>query len=233
MDASSETEAVAVSAAPETEPERAPRGAIVGPSVGRWLRHVVGLTVLSAIALSPEIWIALRVGVPANAPAAKAAVSLGWVLIGGAWFGQLVLVGGAARIERGFGAGLAQMLRVVVPCAVAAIAVAIGCLALVVPGPVLLVLLALTGASTARGLPAPLVDSIDAVRGQLGAVALAVAAMLVIDGAIGVVAHRVFVAGQLAGARDFVRAIVVALVVVSPGPACVLARLRARATASG
>jgi hypothetical protein len=204
----------------------------------------VPLTLLSALALSPILLFALQLRPPGNAADARALASAGWLLLALAWLAQLVLVGAAAAMTgerrsqlRALGAGLVQLIRAVVPCLIAAAAVAIGSLALVVPGPVLLVLLSLTGASRERGLPAPLVDSIAAARRQWRAVALAVAAMLAIDAAIGIAAHRAFVASlpakptplQLASVRDFVRAIAVALVVLSPLPACVLARLRARA----
>lgn len=106
-----------------------------------------------------------------------------------------------------------------------------------VPGLVLVVLLALTGASTARGVPATLVDSIAAARRQLPSVALTVAAMIAIDVSIGAAAQRAFVVAlprppapaQLAQLRHFVRVIALALVVVSPLPATVLAMLRTRA----
>jgi hypothetical protein len=125
-----------------------------------------------------------------------------------------------------------------VPCIVAAAAIAIASLALVVPGIVMLVLLALTGASSERGLPAPLVDSIAVARKHLPAVALSVAAMLALDVAIGVVAQQSLVTipiprlpspAQLAAFRSFARAIALALVIASPLPATVLATIRSRA----
>ncbi|HMG56601.1 MAG TPA: hypothetical protein VK601_24040 [Kofleriaceae bacterium] len=231
---------------PEPIPEPTPRTAIIGPAVRTWLGHAAPLTALSAIALSPLVAVALRTRAPVDAAGARSAIGLGWTLLAVAWLGQLVLVGAAAAVMRAqgsglgalaaFGAGAAQLARAALPCLVAALAVAIGGLALAVPAPVLLVLLALTGASRERGLPAPLLDSIAAARRQLPAVALAVAALLAIDAAIGAVAHRALIAplarqptpAQLAAARDFVRAIAIALVAISPLPACVLARLRAR-----
>ena len=133
--------------------------------------------------------------------------------------------------------GVLQLVRAVVPCLVAALAVAIGTLALVLPGLVLLVLLSLTAASRERGLPAPLLDSIAAARRQLPAVALAVLALFALDAAIGLVAYRAFLLPlpakptpiQLAAVRNFVRAIALALVVLSPLPATVLATLHDRA----
>lgn len=251
MDAPSEQPPAAEAAtrATDTAPAAAaPPGAVVGPAVRTWLAHLVPLTLLSALALSPLLAIALRVRAPAKPADIRAVVSLGWTLVATAWLAQLVLVGAAAAMTgerrsqlRALGRGLVQLVRAVVPCLVAAAAVAIGGLALVVPGAVLLVLLSLTGASRARGLPAPLLDSIAAARRQWRAVALAVVALLALDAAIGIAAHRALVAplparptpAQLAGARDFVRAIAATLVVLSPLPACVLARLHARVQPPG
>lgn len=226
--------------------DSAPRAAVLAPAVGIWLSYLAPLTVLSAVALSPLVAVALRTRVPVDRAGVDATVALGWKLIAVAWFGQLVLVGGAAAIVRhqpsqlrALGAGLVQLLRAIAPCIAAAAAIAIGSLALAVPGLVLLVLLSLTGASPERGLPAPLVDSIAVARTRVPVVALAVAGMLALDAAIGIVAHRALVVelpkhpapAQLAAARDFVRAIALALVIASPLPATVLATIRARPVA--
>jgi hypothetical protein len=215
----------------------------IGPAVRTWLRYLVPLTVLSAIALAPIVAIAMRARAPVNLATAKAVTALGWELIAVAVFCQLVLVGGAAVIVReqpsqagALGRGVVQLVRAIVPCAAAAAAIAMGCLALVVPGLVLLVLLAMTGASRARGVPAALIDSIAVARAQLPVVAIAVAGMVVLDGAIGAIAHRALIPplvrqpapAQLAQIRQFVHAVAIALVVVSPLPALVLARIYER-----
>jgi hypothetical protein len=216
---------------------------VVGHAIRTWLGYIVPLTLLSAIALSPLVVLALGVRAPADPAAAQPVVRLGWTLLATAWLGQFILVGGTAPMLseppsqlRAFTRGFVQLIRAVVPCLVAALAVAIGSLALVVPGLVLLVLLSLTGASHESGLPAPLLDSLAAARRQLPAVVLAVIALFALDAAIGLVAHRVFLAPlpakptpiQLAAVRSFVRTIALALVVLSPVPATVLAMLRAR-----
>jgi hypothetical protein len=92
-----------------------------------WLRYVAPLTALSALALSPVLLVALRTPPPADAAQARAMIALGWKLLALAWFGQLVLVGGAAAIARdtpsqlaALGRGAAQMLRAIVPCLAAA-----------------------------------------------------------------------------------------------------------------
>lgn len=218
-------------------------GAVIGSAIRTWLGHIVPLTLLSVIALSPLVALALRVHTPADPAAARPVIQLGWTLLAIAWLGQFLLVGGAAAMLtdppsqlRAFTRGLLQLLRAVVPCLVAALAVALGSLALVLPGLVLLVLLSLTGASPERGLPAPLLDSIAAARRQLPAVALAVLALFALDAAVGLVSYRAFVVPlpakptptQLAAVRNFVRAIVLGLVVLSPLPATVLATLRVR-----
>jgi hypothetical protein len=247
---------------------REPSTSLVQAAVNTWLRYLVPLTLLSAIALSPIIVIALRVRAPVDQAAANAVVATGWTMLAVAWLGQLLLVGGAAAVIRSppsppapssrpppsspppppssppplsqleaFSAGFANLVRAIVPCLAAAIAIAIGSLALVVPGLALLALLALTGASRAHGLPAALADSISVARKHLPAIALTVAAMLALDAAIGLAAYRAFVVplprqpapAQLAAVRHFVRAIAIALIVVSPLPATVLATIRARA----
>ncbi len=123
------------------------------------------------------------------------------------------------------------------PCLAATAAVAIGSLALVGPGLLLLVLLALTGASRERGAMAALLDSIAVARSRLPSVAITMLAMLAIDVAVGVIAHRMFgaplgkrpSAAQLVAARNVVYAIAATLVVVSPLAATVLATIRTRA----
>lgn len=229
----------------ESQTDAGPRATkpIVGPAVRTWFGYFVPLTILSAIALSPLIALALATPAPADLAGVRTVLVRGWTLLAVAWPCQLVLVGGASAMTRAprsqlgaLGGGFVQLVRAALPCGVAAAAVAIGCLALAVPGPILLVLLALTGASRERGLPAPLLDSIAAVRRQLPAVALAITALLAIGAAIGLIAFRAFVVplppkptpAQLAAIRDFVRAIALGLVVASPLPATVLATIRAR-----
>lgn len=230
--------------------DRDPAGAsrldsgVAGPAIRTWLRYLVPLTLLSAIALSPLVMLALAVHAPADAAAARPLIQLGWTMLAVVWLGQFILVGGAATMLSGppsqlraFTRGFVQLIRAVVPCLVAALAVAIGSLALVLPGLVLLALLSLTGASRERGLPAPLLDSIAAARRQLPAVILAVIALFAIDAAIGLVAHRAFLAPlpvkptaiQLRAVQSFVRTIALGLVVLSPIPATVLAVIHVRA----
>ena len=194
------------------------------------------------MALSPLVLLGLQIPLPRNAAEAKTAFSLGWAIVGVAWLGQLVLVGGAAAMTgprrpqlRALGAGLLRLLGAILPCLAAAAAIALASLAFVVPGLVLFVLLALTGASPARGVPGALRDSLATARRHLPAVILIVIAMLALDAAIGVGAHRAFAMSftkpptQWPAFRNFVRAVVAALVVLSPLPATLLATVRRRA----
>lgn len=237
---------------PETTvpPARVAETGPAPPSVLRcalaaWLRYAVPLSLLSAIALAPVIAIALRTPLPANQAEALGVLVRGWGLLAPAWLGQLVLVGAAAAILRArpsqlraFTAGLGPLVRAIVPCLAAVAAIATASLALVVPGLVLLVLLSLTAASTARGLPAPLVDSVAVARAHPRAVVLAAIAMLAIDAGIVLAAQRALVAvplprapsaAQLAMLPVFARAVALALVLASPLPALALAAIHVRA----
>jgi hypothetical protein len=216
---------------------------LVASALWTWLRYIVPLTLLSALALAPVIAIALATRVPADAAAASALHARAWGLLALAALCQLVLVGGASAVVHrpsqlgALGEGAIQLVRAVVPCLAAAAAIAIGGLALVVPGLLLLVLLALTGASREHGVPARLLDSVAVVRRRLPAVAITVLAMLALDAAIGVIADRMFgaplpkhpSAAQLAAARHVLRVIVAALVAGSPLVATVLATIHGRA----
>lgn len=215
-----------------------------------WLRYLVPLTVLSVIAFIPLLWIASRTGLAADLPKARAQVRLGWVLAAVAWASQLWLVAGAAPAVRGlvrgqplsqlraFSEGLRGLVRGFVPCLVAVLAVVLGGIALVVPGALLLVLLALTGASERldQPPPAPLVDSVSVVRGNLGRVALIVLAIVVANLAIALVLQwqlvphitRKVAASKLAPIRTFVRMVPLVLAVAAPLAACALAAAYAR-----
>jgi hypothetical protein len=222
--------------------------AIVGLALRTLGRYLLPLALLSAIVLSPIIWTMLRVPLPPHTAGARSLLVLAWVLAGSAFAFQLVLVAAAAPLARSLAAGrplsqpdalvagLVQLVRMLLPCALALVAIALGGLALVVPGLVLLVLLSLTGASTACGLPAPLVDSIAVARANLRAVVLAVAAIVVVDLAIALLAQLVLAAPivkkmkppQLATYRDLVRTVGIGVTLVSPLAACVLAAIHAR-----
>jgi hypothetical protein len=206
-----------------------------------YARYLVPLAVLSVISFLPLLAFALRLQPPADIAHARMMLRLAYVLAIVGWIPLLVLVGGAAAAVDGgsqlhvLQAGLAQLVRAIVPCVVAAMAIVIGGLALVVPGLALVVLLSLTGASRARGLPAPLTDSVTAVRANLGAVLTVIAVTIVVGAAIVYVTQRTVVAlplpskptpAQLLAFPRFVRIALGALVLAAPVPAIALAAIQ-------
>lgn len=217
-----------------------------------YLRYVVPLTLLSALACLPLVWLAARVGAAPDLAKARAQVRLGWILAGCAWICQLWLVAGVAPAVRGVVCGqpLSQwraladgargLVHGLVPSAIAICAIALGGVALVVPGLLLLVLLAFTGASErlAEPPPAALVDSAAAARKSFSRAALLVATVIAVDLAVAFVAQSLLVptiakkvpAAQLLPIRTFVRTVPLALAALSPLLACALAAGHARFT---
>lgn len=213
-----------------------------------YARYAVPLTLLSVVVLAPLLYVAFRVPPPKDPIRARAALHLAWMLAGSAWMFQLVLVGAAAPLARAIARGEApsqlralgiaavHLARGAVPALAAIAAVALGGLALVVPGLVLLVLFSLAAASPLPGLRAALEDSATCVREHARTVIAIVIAMLAIDLAIALVAKHVLVVplgkrmapAQLAAYRDVVRTVAVACVAVSPMIAAALAAVRAR-----
>jgi hypothetical protein len=179
---------------------------------------------------------------PAKIAAAdvRAQLRVDWIVAGVAWLLQLVLAGGAAalahekpaRLPRAFVAGFAGTLRAIVPCAIAIAAIVLGGAALVVPGILLAVLLAFTGAAAGASPDASPAEALDAsvatARANWRDAAVAVAAIVAADVAIAVVAQLVLVhAGapklQLEQARDATRVVVLAYAFASPFAASLLA----------
>ncbi|MEO6774647.1 MAG: hypothetical protein ABI467_16855 [Kofleriaceae bacterium] len=220
-----------------------------------WLRYVVPLTALAAIVMCAVAYVARAVPPPADLVHARVAINVGWGIAGTAWLFQLVLVAAAAPLVASIArdtplsqlqaivAGARGLGRGLVPCGVAIAAIALGGVALVVPGVLLLGLLALTGASDRLGdpLPAALADSIAVVRAHVREVALVVAIIVVADLAIALVAHLAILPALprtkpplalLAPARTFVRVVAAAVIAGSAVPACVLAAIYQRANAS-
>lgn len=209
-----------------------------------WLRYVVPLTLLSAIALAPIAYVALRSGAAPDLAHARTQLRLGWVLAATAIVCQLWLVAGVAPSVRALAArmplsqwralanGLVALARGFVPWLVAIAAIATGALALFVPGLLLLVLLALTGASDSGPPPAPHADSIAIARAHFVPVALLVVSIIALDLAIAYAAQaaivpalvgKKIVAAKLVPIRTFVRVVALALFALSPLPACALA----------
>lgn len=226
-------------------------------SLRAWLRYVVPLTLLALLVFAPLLYVAWRAGAAKDLVKARAQVRLGWVLAASACAFQLLLVAGVTPAVRGIATGrrlsqwraltggLANLVRGLVPWLVAVAAVALGGAALVVPGVLLLVLLSMTGASEQLDdpPPAPLVDSVAVARRAFGRVAIVVAAIVVVNLAVAFALQTAIVphitkkvpAAQLLPIRTFVRCVPLAIALLSPLAACVLAatyeRLRARRSA--
>jgi hypothetical protein len=202
------------------------------------------------LALAPWLWIAAQLRPPADLPGARGVLQLAWIVGGTAWIGQLLLVGGAAPLVRALdagaplsqlgalGRGALQLARAAVPWLAAVAAIAIGGLALAVPGLVLLCLFAAVPASTRPGLPGPLVESAALVRSCALLVGGAIAALLVLDLAL-VFATQVSMLpppakklspDQLALYRRHVQIVAVGAAVIAPWIAALLAAVHARAS---
>lgn len=208
-----------------------------------WVRYAVPLTIVSLVAMLPFVWIALRVPVPADLAAARLDLKLGWAMAATAWLFQLWLVGAAAPLAgnpamsqaRALTAAFVGLGRAAIPVAIAATMVLVGSIALVIPGVVLLVMLALTGA-TEGPLPQPLVASIAIARQHWKRLAVIIAAMVVADLAIAAITHALVVpklpakapGAMIAPVRGFVRIVAGVLVVGSAVPATILAELAAK-----
>jgi hypothetical protein len=215
-----------------------------------YLRYAVPLTLLAVLALAPWLVLALGVRVPADLAGVRGALRAAWLVGATAWIGQLLLVGAAAPLVRALdagappsqlralGLGALGLLRAAVPWLAAIAAIALGGLALAIPGLVLLVLFSTTAASTQRGLPGPLVESAGIVRRRLGLAAAAVGVLLAVDlGAVVVAVELLRPEGtgrpspeQLAPFRRVVDVAAVAIVAIAPPIAALLAAVHARAS---
>ena len=169
---------------------------MIGLALRTLLRYLVPLAIVSTIVAAPVLLVAYRARWPHNMATANAAMLRASLLAATGWMLVLVLVAAAAPLVRSLSidkplsqlaatrAALANMLRMLLPCVAAIGAVLVGGLALVVPALVLLVALSLTGTSEERGMPAPLVDSVQAVRARWKLVAVIVFAILAVDAAL-------------------------------------------------
>ena len=224
-------------------------------AVKTWLRYIVPLTLLAAIVLGPVAVLAHAIAPPLDLPHARIAIHVGWILAGTVWVLQLLLVSAAAPLvasvardaplsqPRAFLAAARGLGRGFVPWCVAIAAIILGGIAFVVPGVLVLGLVALTGASDQLGepLPAPLLDSVAVVRAHAREVAIALAIIVATCFAIALAAHLAIAPSLpktkppiavLAPARTFVQVVALALIAGSALPACVLAAIYQRASAA-
>jgi hypothetical protein len=217
---------------------------------------VVPLTLLSVLAFLPLIYFASRVGAPQDIAKARAQIRIAWVCGGTAWLWQWLLVAAAAPAVRGIirghplsqwralVEGLRNLVRGIVPWAIVVAAIALGQLALVIPGLLLGVLLALTGASERLGQPppAPLLDSVEIARRGFAQLIGIVLLILVVNLGITFALQTALVphistkvaATKLLPVRAFVRMLPLVLAAISPLVACTLVatyeRLKRRTT---
>ncbi|HEY5936347.1 MAG TPA: hypothetical protein VIU61_16965 [Kofleriaceae bacterium] len=217
-------------------------------AVRTYVRYVVPLTVLAAIACAPLVWYALGAKPPPDAGSARAMLRVMYVIGATAWIWQIMLTGAAAELVPGVAAraplgqlaatwrGFVGLVRAIVPGVAAAAAIVVGGLALVVPGLVLLVLLAMTGAASAHGMPGALAESIAAVRARPRAAVIVTAMVVIVDVAIAVAGKLAIAASLpkkpssllLATYPRALQLVVVAIVIVSPILACALAAVHHR-----
>jgi hypothetical protein len=218
---------------------------VMSLTVRAWLRYIVPLTLLAIVAVGPVAYVAWKTAAPVDVVTARGLVRRGWVLAAVAIALQLFLVAAAAPAVRGLHAkaplsqlgalraGIVGLVRGFVPWLTAIVAVLLGGVALVVPGVLLLVLVAMTGASDELDapLPAAIQDSIAVARAHLPSIAVVIAAVVAIDLAITYAAQLAFVpmvgkkvaVAKLAPIRTFVRVTALALVAIAPAFACAIA----------
>jgi hypothetical protein len=243
------TDATGETAQPAQPAQTAETAQIVRLALRAYLRYAVPLTLLAAVVLAPWLGLALGARPPADLAGARAALRATWLLGATAWIGQLLLVGAAAPLVRALdagaplsqlralGRGARQLVRAAVPWLAAVAAIALGGLALALPGLALLVLFSTTAASTRGGLPAPLAESAALVRRKLPLAAGAVAALLAADlGAVYLAQAllRPEIAGklrpdQLAMFRRMLEVVAIAITLMAPPIAALLAAMHARA----
>jgi hypothetical protein len=198
------------------------------------VRYVVPWTLLALIACAPLLWIAFRAAAPPDVATARGQLRLAWVLASTAWVWQLWLVAGVAPALRqplsqlaAFTQGLRALFVRFIPVLVAVLAIMLGAVALVVPGLLLLVLLAPTGAredavAVARANFKRLALTIAAV--VAGALLIALACQLAI---VPTIAKKV-AAPKLVPVRTFVRVLALALTLYAPIAAYAIATVTER-----
>lgn len=231
-----------------------------------WTRYLVPLTAISALAFAAisvayglartfaqlavlDVFADPAPNAAFDAPAIHAQLRALWLVGGSAWIVQLALAGAAMPAVRSLvqGAPISQrraalagalgIVRAIVPCAIALLAIVVGGAALVAPGVALFGLLALTGAAAEAGLPppAPLLDSVRVARARKLAVVAAIALMFALDfgAAYAIAAHAARdvpakpTLDALLHVHAAARMLMLALAVLSPIPACAFAAIYA------
>lgn len=207
-----------------------------------WLRYLVPLTLLAFVACLPMLWIAMRAPAPPDVQHARRWMRVAWAIASTAWICQLWLVAAAAPAVRSLAdgaplsqgtaltAGLRALAVKFIPILIAVLAIALGSVALVVPGVLLLVLLSPTGAVESH------TEAIAVARANMkrlaltlacviaGALVIALACQLAIVPSIG----KKVAAPKLLPIRTFLRVLVLSLTAYAPIGACAIAAVTAR-----
>lgn len=208
-----------------------------------YARYVAPLTLLSVVLFAPLLVYGVLSKTPGELAPAWRMVMIAWGAASTAWIAQYMLVGAAAPLARSIAeaaplgqlaalrAALGGLVRAMLPTLMVVAAIAMGSIALVLPGLALGVLLSLTGASTRSGLADPMLDSVARVRANLKVAIIAVVTILVVDFAI-ITLPFVILLGplsprptpeELAAAQLILKVAAIGLPLVTPLAACALA----------
>ncbi len=216
---------------------------VVALAFRTYARYVVPLTLLSLVLFAPLLAYGLLSKTPSELGPAWRMVMIGWGAAATAWIAQYMLVGAAAPLARSIAGGtplgqlaalrvaIGGLVRAVLPTLMVVASIAMGSMALVLPGLVLGVLLSLTGASTRSGLAEPMLDSVARVRAKLKIAIAAVVAILVVDLAIITLPFAILLGPlsprptpeELAAAQLILQITAIGIPLVTPLAACVLA----------
>lgn len=154
--------------------------------LARSTRYLAPIAVVCGLVMAPVVLVAMGVKTPANAQQAGVVLRVAWQCAASGMIALLVLVAGLAPILRSagrgerlsqlaaLGRGIGGMVRAIVPLAIVTCAVAIGLVALVVPGVLLYALFVLAPASDAHGIASKIADSIAIVRARWRSIAVVI-----------------------------------------------------------
>jgi hypothetical protein len=202
-----------------------------GARVKLHAKYAGPIAVATIVALAPVWLLAMRATPPQAADQLGSADRLCWLMVALSVVGTFALVGGVAatRTTRSqltaVGDALLGMLRAIVPCLLAVLAIVLGTLALVVPGIVLIALLAGTGAHAGEDVPATtvLTKAIAAARPRVFVIGAIAVGMIALDIGLVYLLHHFIVVlpakpkpEQLVVTVTFVRAVATVLVGTSP-----------------
>lgn len=225
---------------------------VVALAFRTYARYVAPLTLLSLVLFAPLLAYGLLSNTPGALGPAWRMVMIAWGAAATAWIAQYMLVGAAAPLARSIAeakplgqlaalrVALGGFVRAVLPTLMVVAAIAMGSIALVLPGLVLGVLLSLTGASTRSGLAEPMLDSVARVRSNLKVAIVSVVVILVVDFAIITLPFTILLGPlsprptpeELSAAQLILQITAIGIPLVTPLAACVLAAVATTARPS-